>query len=70
MPIYEYLCNKCETRFELRRPFNEADKPASCPECNSEAQKLLSGFACKTGSYIQASPKPFRKAISQKDAEK
>ena len=60
MPIYEYRCTKCGTEFELMRPFSEADKAALCLKCGSEAQKLVSGFACKTGSYMQAAPKPFR----------
>jgi len=68
MPIYEYLCPKCKIEFEVKRPFGEADKPAMCPKCNCEAQRLISGFACKTGSYLQASPKPFRKP--SKDMEK
>ncbi len=60
MPIYEYRCTKCGTKFELMRPFSEADKATVCLKCGSEAQKLVSGFACKTGSYMQAAPKPFR----------
>ena len=47
------------------RTFSEAEKPAICPKCKSEAQKLISGFACKTGGSIQASPKPFREAITE-----
>ncbi len=65
MPIYEYLCPKCTSEFELMRLFSEAEKPVICPKCKSEAQKLISGFACKTGSSIQVSPKPFRKAIPE-----
>ena len=65
MPIYKYLCPRCKTEFELRRPFNEADKPARCPKCNSDAQKLIAGFACKTDSYIQGAEKPFRKEIAE-----
>ena len=65
MPIYEYSCPKCKTEFELRRPISEADKPAECPKCGSEAQKLISGFACKTGSYLQGAAKPFRKEITE-----
>ena len=61
VPIYEYLCTKCKTEFELRRPFSEADKPALCLKCNSETQKLLSNFASKTGSYLQVPEKPFKK---------
>jgi len=62
MPIYEYICTKCKTEFELMRPFSEADKPAVCPKCNSEAQKLLSVFASKVGFYIRAPAKPLGKS--------
>ena len=32
MPIHEYLCDSCETRFDhlARRP---GDKPEACPKC-------------------------------------
>ncbi len=69
MPIYEYFCPKCKTEFELRRPIGESDKGAACPHCGSEGQKLISGFASKTGSYIQGVVKPFRKG-STEDVEK
>ena len=65
MPVYEYVCTQCNTEFELIRPFSEADKPAQCPKCNGCAQKLMSGFACKTGTYLQVSPKPFRKETAE-----
>ena len=65
MPIYEYFCTKCGTEFELMRPFSEADKPGLCPKCGSQAQKLVSGFGSKTGSYIQAPAEPFRKGITE-----
>jgi len=61
MPVYEYLCPKCGTPFELRRLFSEADKPALCPKCNAKAEKLISNFASKTGSYLQSPSAPFRK---------
>ncbi len=61
MPIYEYLCTKCKTEFELIRPFNEADKPPKCPKCNSVAQKQIANFSSKTGSYLQSPAKRFRK---------
>lgn len=46
MPIYEYTCNSCDTKFELRRPFNQSDAPATCPKCNQSAERVLSKFAC------------------------
>jgi putative FmdB family regulatory protein len=41
MPIYEYECEKCLLRFELKKRFS--DNGASfCPRCGSEARRLFS----------------------------
>jgi putative FmdB family regulatory protein len=61
MAIYEYLCTKCRNEFELMRPIGEAEKPARCPRCGSEAQKLMSGLGSKTGDSIQPAGEPFSK---------
>jgi putative FmdB family regulatory protein len=66
MPIYEYICTMCKTEFELLRPFAEADASAVCPKCKSEAQKLLSGFASKTGFYMRTPAKSLRKRIRKR----
>lgn len=66
MAIYEYLCPKCRREFELRRPISEADSPAKCPKCGSKAQKLISGFASKTGDSIQPPGQPFRSTVAVK----
>ena len=60
MPIYEYQCNKCNSKFEVLRSIIADDYPTTCPECGApEPKKLLSLFAsfgsgrsaeCKTGS--------------------
>jgi putative FmdB family regulatory protein len=68
MPIYEYNCQKCKNTFELRRSFNDFNKPASCPACNSSCQKVTSSFACKTGGNLQAAEKPFRAVLNQEFA--
>jgi len=41
MPIYEYECEECRLRFELRRPFSE-DGGTACPQCASYARRLFS----------------------------
>jgi putative FmdB family regulatory protein len=53
MPIYEYACNGCGSRFEkLVRRFAEA---VSCPSCASEAvDKQLSVFAVGASSATSA----------------
>ena len=46
MPIYEYACADCGSKFELLRPFSKADEKASCPQCHNSAERQLSTFAC------------------------
>ncbi|UCG54963.1 MAG: zinc ribbon domain-containing protein [Dehalococcoidia bacterium] len=46
MPLYEYVCTKCKSRFELLRQMSRADEEVLCPECNGRAEKILSSFAC------------------------
>ena len=48
MPLYEYACPACATRFEaLQRSFREK---ASCPSCGEEeVERLLSTFALSSG---------------------
>jgi len=46
MPIYEYICGNCETRFEMLRPMSQADNPVVCPRCASpNARRAISTFA-------------------------
>ena len=40
MPIYQYVCPKCNASFELRQSFNEASV-ASCPKCKCDARRLF-----------------------------
>jgi putative FmdB family regulatory protein len=40
MPIYEYKCKKCASRFELKKGFNEPSD-ATCPHCQSEADRVF-----------------------------
>ncbi len=41
LPIYEYECTCCPSRFELKRGFHD-DSPVSCPKCGGKARKLFS----------------------------
>ena len=45
MPIYEYVCEKCDTKFEQLRPLSQAEKPADCPKCHKPARRMMSTFA-------------------------
>ncbi len=46
MPIYEYICSECDTKFEQMRPLSQSDKAAECPRCHKPARRKISTFAC------------------------
>jgi len=56
MPIYEYRCGACETRFErFVRAFGEE---VTCPECHGgDVEKQLSTFAT-TSAASGSGPAP------------
>ena len=39
VPLYEYLCARCDVKFDLLRSFSQADAPAACPECQGQDSK-------------------------------
>lgn len=41
MPIYEYECKMCSSRFELRRPFGDGSG-VDCPQCQGETRRIFS----------------------------
>jgi putative FmdB family regulatory protein len=50
MPIYEYYCRDCHTKYDKLRPMVEADAPVSCPECNMQnSVRALSVVIMHTG---------------------
>ena len=54
MPLYEYKCTKCETRFELIQKFS-APPEAGCVECGAKSERLLSAPAIQfkgSGWYV------------------
>lgn len=36
MPIYEYECNECHYRFEIKQSFSD-DSCVKCPDCSEDA---------------------------------
>ena len=54
MPLYEYLCDECEHRFELIQKFSDP-LASSCPKCDGPVTKQFSSPAIQfkgTGWYI------------------
>jgi putative FmdB family regulatory protein len=45
MPMYEYFCRSCNSRYEKLRPIRESDSPTICPSCSEEnSVRTLSVF--------------------------
>ena len=40
MPIYRYLCPKCNLQFELKQSFTD-DSVVVCPKCQNGARRLF-----------------------------
>lgn len=46
MPLYEYYCPECRTKFDALRPMSKADEAIACKSCESERPtRMLSLFA-------------------------
>lgn len=54
VPIYEYVCLDCKTRFDALRPMADADTPIGCKTCGSEhsARTLSVFFAQSSGRVV------------------
>lgn len=51
MPLFEYKCNECDSKFEVLHKSLNNMEDVKCPECNSENnKKLLSSFSQSMGS--------------------
>jgi len=64
MPVYEYYCRTCESKFEKLQPISKSAEAAVCPEghdgalrtlsliagvVNGEGQMMSGGGACPCG---------------------
>ncbi|GIK39458.1 MAG: hypothetical protein BroJett011_32910 [Chloroflexota bacterium] len=59
MPLYEYYCADCRTKFEALRPMNKADSAIQCKSCESmRTSRVLSLFATHTKAEGSSSIAP------------
>lgn len=51
MPIFEYKCSECNTKFEVLHKSATREDEVSCPNCNSfKNKKLFSTFSSSINS--------------------
>ncbi|MBN2463537.1 MAG: FmdB family transcriptional regulator [Dehalococcoidia bacterium] len=41
MPVYQYLCPKCNLKFDLKQSFSD-ESIVTCPKCQNGARRLFS----------------------------
>ena len=58
MPVYEYYCSHCHTKFDALRSMQQADAPIACESCESErtARVLSVFFATSGGASASGQP--------------
>jgi len=68
MPIYEYKCKKCEYTFSKLESITSEDRIKVCPECGSEAKRIVSltSFHLKGGGWFSSG---YSKEISKNPAD-
>lgn len=51
MPVFEYKCHQCDTKFEVLHKSALRTEEVSCPDCNStNNKKLFSAFSASVSS--------------------
>lgn len=57
MPLYEYYCAECKTKFDALRPMSQADTAIQCKKCQStRTSRTLSLFATFSNSDTNGAP--------------
>lgn len=57
MPLYEYVCRRCDHAFEVLQRLGEDGRGLLCPACQSpQPVKQLSTFAGRSTSSAKAAP--------------
>ena len=72
MPLYEYQCESCESRFEKIQKFSDPPVEA-CPKCGGKVRKLPSSPAIQfkgSGFYITDYPKKSSSEASKASTSK
>lgn len=56
MPIFEYQCGECNSKYEILVRNTSDEQEIACPKCNSaKSKKLFSTFAASVPSSVSSS---------------
>jgi putative FmdB family regulatory protein len=72
MPIYDYECEKCHHRFELKKSYTE-DSAAKCPECKGKAGRIFTSVPVifkGSGFYVTDNKKNNPASTPEKNEKK
>ena len=72
MPTYEYECEKCACRFELKRRFSEDAGSPRCPKCRGKVRQLFSPSAILfkgSGFYVTDSQSNRNRPLEESKAD-
>ena len=73
MPIYEYECEICACRFELKRRFDEDEGSPCCPQCQGKVRQLFSAPAIifkGSGFYVTDSRDDSERLLQESKTDK
>ena len=73
MPIYEYECEICACRFELKRRFDEDEGSPCCPQCQGKVRRLFSSPAIVfkgSGFYVTDSRSDSERPLEESKTDK
>jgi putative FmdB family regulatory protein len=72
MPVYEYCCDNCLHRFELKRGFHD-NSAVTCPRCSGGVRQIYSPSPVifkGSGFYVTDVKRPQDKAVTSESGEK
>jgi putative FmdB family regulatory protein len=72
MPIYDYECQKCHHRFEVKKSYTDASN-AKCPECKGKASRIITSVPVifkGSGFYVTDHKKANPASTSEKSENK
>ncbi|HZW38279.1 MAG TPA: zinc ribbon domain-containing protein [Ignavibacteriaceae bacterium] len=56
MPVFEYRCEECKTKYEVLHKSSLKQEEVTCPKCHStKNKKLLSSFKASVSSNSEGS---------------